>query len=71
MSTIDWEEINSKLPSARTDLDAAKRKELFKQFDPNDNRYLSLAEVRLGQFLRIDNYCYNKFGKQNYFLLLY
>ena len=42
---IDWEEINAKLPFARTDEDKEKRKALFKQFDPNENGYLSLAEV--------------------------
>jgi Ca2+-binding EF-hand superfamily protein len=31
----------------RTDEDKEKRKELFKQFDPNENGYLSLAEVIL------------------------
>jgi len=45
MAAIDWDEINAKLPFERTDEDKAKRKELFKQFDPNENGYLSLAEV--------------------------
>jgi len=45
MAAIDWDEINAKLPFARTDEDKAKRRELFKQFDPNENGYLSLAEV--------------------------
>ena len=44
---IDWEEINSKLPYERTKEQRAKRKELFTQFDPNGNGFLSLAEVRL------------------------
>ena len=43
--TIDWAEINAKLPYQRTDEAKAKRKELFTQFDPNGNGYLSLAEV--------------------------
>lgn len=42
---IDWETINEKLPFERTDEAKEKRKALFKQFDPNDNGYLSLAEV--------------------------
>ena len=42
---IDWESINAKLPYERTDEDKEKRRELFKQFDPNANGYLSLAEV--------------------------
>ncbi len=45
MSEINWDEINEKLPFERTDEDKAKRRELFKQFDPNENGYLSLAEV--------------------------
>jgi Ca2+-binding EF-hand superfamily protein len=47
MSGIDWEEINSKLPFKRTDEEKEQRKALFKQFDPNENGYLSLAEVSL------------------------
>ena len=42
---IDWGEINGKLPYERTDEAKEKRRELFKQFDPNSNGYLSLAEV--------------------------
>ena len=45
MAGIDWEEINSKLPYHRNDEEKEQRKALFKQFDPNDNGYLSLAEV--------------------------
>ena len=45
MADIDWESINAKLPFAKNDEDKAKRRELFKQFDPNGNGYLSLAEV--------------------------
>ncbi len=44
-SSIDWESLNAKLPYERTDEAKEKRKELFKQFDPNGNGYLSLAEV--------------------------
>ena len=42
---IDWETINEKLPYERTAESKEKRRELFKQFDPNSNGYLSLAEV--------------------------
>merc|ERR1711863_79560 len=48
MAEINWEEINSKLPYQRNDEEKAKRRELFKQFDPNGNGYLSLAEVDKG-----------------------
>jgi Ca2+-binding EF-hand superfamily protein len=47
-SDINWEEINEKLPFERTDDAKEKRRELFKQFDPNGNGYLSLAEVDKG-----------------------
>jgi len=47
-SEIDWETINAKLPFERTDEAKEKRKDLFKQFDPNGNGYLSLAEVDKG-----------------------
>lgn len=45
---IDWEAIRAKLPTEKTDEQRAKRLELFKQFDPNGNGYLSLAEVDKG-----------------------
>merc|ERR1712223_1345171 len=48
MAEIDWESINAKLPFQRTDEEKAKRSELFKQFDPNGNGYLSLAETDKG-----------------------
>merc|ERR1711881_87594 len=48
MAEIDWESINAKLPFQRTDEEKAKRRELFKQFDPNGNGYLSLAETDKG-----------------------
>eukprot|EP00095_Tigriopus_kingsejongensis_P009679 maker-scaffold84_size396325-snap-gene-1.14 protein:Tk09679 transcript:maker-scaffold84_size396325-snap-gene-1.14-mRNA-1 annotation:"flagellar calcium-binding protein" len=54
---IDWETINEKLPFERTDEAKDKRKELFAQFDPNSNGYLSLAEVDRGMrdVLQIDD----------------
>ena len=42
---IDWDTINAKLPYERSDESKEKRRELFNQFDPNCNGYLSLAEV--------------------------
>jgi len=48
MSKIDWDVINEKLPYERTDEAKKKRKNLFQQFDPNGNGYLSLAEVDRG-----------------------
>ena len=56
MADIDWESINAKLPFQRTDEEKAKRRDLFKQFDPNSNGYLSLAEVRKTNFM--DKKCY-------------
>lgn len=46
MANIDWDSLNAKLPLEKNDEDKAKRQELFKQFDPNGNGYLSLAEVQ-------------------------
>ena len=48
MSTINWSEITAKLPTAKTPEERAQRVEMFKQFDPNGNGYLSLAEVDKG-----------------------
>merc|ERR1712183_807871 len=48
MADIDWTSINEKLPYQRTEEQKAKRRELFNQFDPNGNGYLSLAEVDKG-----------------------
>ena len=47
-SHIDWDGIREKLPSQRTPEEKARRQELFAQFDPNNNGYLSLAEVDKG-----------------------
>jgi len=45
---IDWAAISEKLPTERTEEQKAKRAELFDQFDPNGNGYLSLAEIDKG-----------------------
>merc|ERR1712018_268109 len=45
---IDWETINAKLPYERSAEAKEKRRDLFKEFDPNSNGYLSLAEVDKG-----------------------
>jgi len=42
---INWEAISKKLPATKSDVDLAKRKELFSLFDVNGNGYLSLAEI--------------------------
>jgi len=46
--SIDWDEINSKLPFARTKEDYEARKELWEAVDVNGNGFLSLAEVTKG-----------------------
>ena len=50
MADIDWTSINEKLPYQRTEEQKTKRRELFNQFDPNGNGYLSLAEVLFAFF---------------------
>jgi Ca2+-binding EF-hand superfamily protein len=45
---IDWVQIREKLPVDKTEEAKAKRMALFDQFDPNNNGYLSLAEVDKG-----------------------
>ena len=42
---INWAEIHQKLPFERTPEQKAKRMDMFRQFDPNGNGFLSLAEV--------------------------
>ncbi len=37
-----------KLPVGKSESDQSRRDELFQQFDPNGNGYLSLAEVDKG-----------------------
>eukprot|EP01007_Sphenomonas_quadrangularis_P003109 NODE_565_length_1349_cov_589.576154_g440_i0.p1 GENE.NODE_565_length_1349_cov_589.576154_g440_i0~~NODE_565_length_1349_cov_589.576154_g440_i0.p1 ORF type:complete len:364 (-),score=92.37 NODE_565_length_1349_cov_589.576154_g440_i0:162-1253(-) len=51
-----WEAIMQKLPCGMDMEGRAKRDEMFKLFDPNDNRILSLAEVDKGvrDILKID-----------------
>jgi Ca2+-binding EF-hand superfamily protein len=44
----DWTKIYARLPVDRTPEQQAKRAELFNQFDPNKNGYLSLAEIDKG-----------------------
>ena len=45
---IDWNEIRSKLPLERDQEGVKKRAKLFRDFDPNGNGYLSLAEIDKG-----------------------
>ena len=42
---INWAHIREVLPFERTDEAKARRQKMFKDFDPNGNGYLSLAEV--------------------------
>lgn len=47
--SIDWAAIREKLPTDKTDDEQKeKRSQIFDQFDPNGNGYLSLAEVDKG-----------------------
>ena len=49
MSGVNWAEVHAKLPTDKSDpAQHAKRLEMFKQFDPNNNGYLSLAECDKG-----------------------
>lgn len=43
MSEVDWTALNAKLPTGKDDKE--KRKKMFRDFDPNGNGILSLAEV--------------------------
>lgn len=45
---IDLAAIQEKLPIENTEEEKTKRSELFQQFDPNGNGYLSLAEIDKG-----------------------
>jgi len=46
--SVDWDEVNAKLPYARTKEEYVARKELWEAFDVNGNGFLSLAEVTKG-----------------------
>jgi len=46
--SIDWEEINAKLPFEKNEDEYAMRKELWGQIDVNGNGFLSLAEISKG-----------------------
>ena len=41
-------ELASRLPIGKSPEEKAKRDQIFKQFDPNNNGYLSLAEIDKG-----------------------
>jgi hypothetical protein len=45
---VDWAKVAAKLPWGKDKETATKRKMLFRQFDPNGNGLLSLAEADLG-----------------------
>jgi Ca2+-binding EF-hand superfamily protein len=47
-SKVNWKEIHDKLPMTKSTADTKKRAAMFKQFDPNGNGYLSLAEIDKG-----------------------
>ena len=46
--TIDWAQVNSKLPYEKTSEAKAQRDQLWQGIDANGNGYLSLAEVDRG-----------------------
>merc|ERR1712048_1466623 len=54
MAEINWTEINSKLPTGKDD--KPRRLKMFRDFDPNGNGVLSLAETEKGirDVLQID-----------------
>ena len=45
---MNWSSIHSKLPLDDSAKDKERRKTMFRQFDPNGNGYLSLAEIDKG-----------------------
>jgi Ca2+-binding EF-hand superfamily protein len=47
-ANVDWAAMRAKLPMEKTAEQKAQRADLFMQFDPNGNGYLSLAEVDKG-----------------------
>ncbi|XP_023336637.1 flagellar calcium-binding protein TB-44A [Eurytemora carolleeae] len=46
--SVDWEELNAKLPYQKNEEEKAQRSELWTSIDVNGNGYLSLAEVSRG-----------------------
>lgn len=54
---INWAQINERLVTDRSEAGKKKRADMFMQFDPNNNGYLSLAEVDKGlrDILRVDD----------------
>merc|ERR1719431_425375 len=54
---VNWDEIAEKLPTKNTKDDKEKRKQMFRDFDPNGNGVLSLAECdkAMRDVLAIDN----------------
>jgi Ca2+-binding EF-hand superfamily protein len=57
MNNINWQQINEKLPLERDQAGVNKRNKLFRDFDPNGNGYLSLAETdkAVRDVLKLDN----------------
>lgn len=55
-NVVDWEAIKARMPVGRTAAEYDRRTQLFTQFDPNGNGYLSLAEVDKGirEVLQVD-----------------
>lgn len=45
MAGVNWTELNAKLPTGKSNEEKARRKQMFRDFDPNGNGVLSLAEV--------------------------
>lgn len=45
MAEIDWTAINEKLPTGKSPEEKAARKKMFREFDPNGNGVVSLAET--------------------------
>ena len=45
---IDWKRVEAALPHDKTPEQTERRKKMFREFDPNGNGYLSLAECDKG-----------------------
>ena len=54
---LDWSVITEKLAYRKEKDDEARRKKMFRKFDPNLNGFLSIDEVFIGMrdLLRLDN----------------